>query len=253
MKKILAAALVMSLSGTAFAAAPAEKLPAHIQELMKQLKSGKLKDVPPYPQGLKEFLETSQPQIQKYQTQLTGLLNKKGYLIGSAVAILAQQTLTEAKNNIKSLIPVERGPGQIASARGGVPYLIDYLETAQVPSGFPFQCYNYAGKRLTGFVTTMNGKLTFHHSPYKSNDYVGFLTDIHDVGLIQSGKEYIVSMTSKLQYAWLGPDKTTGKQVVVCMGHPHTSSAKEPGRSPNPTEKRGGHHNPVGKHTKPAR
>ncbi len=233
MKNFFMVALLMGLSGTAFGVhaktntlqIETKNLPPSLQGLVKEIQSGKLKDVPPYP-DLKSFLDKSTPDIQGLQDQLNALLKEKGYLVGSSVAVLAQDLLTQARNDIKALRAVEDLTQPIATTEGGVPGLIEYLKTVTPPGGFPFACYNYSGTKLTGIVTTLNGKLRFLHSPYNETDYVGFLSDIHDVGLINSGKEYVVSRTHNgtVQDAWLGTDPTTQRNVVVCMGHPYKPS-----------------------------
>ncbi len=228
MKKVYATAIFVGLSGTAFigsvyAQVAEGKLPPKLQSLIEQVRSGKVKDVPPFP-DIKSFVDSSNTQIQALQTQLNAILNEKGYLIGTQQAVDAQNRLTEAKKNIAALRAVESLSQPLAVDRAVVPLDIDILNQLPPPETFPGACYSYQGNELTGIIQYFNRQWRFQYGP---NDYKSFLSEINDVGLVKSGKEYPITgrtPNGMAQKAWLGTDPVTGKEVVVCLSHPYKVS-----------------------------
>ena len=168
---------------------------------------------------IKSFLDQSNAQIQSLQTKLTSLLSEKGYLGGSEYEQQAQTFLSAARKNLRSLEPIQTLPRDISLARAQVPLLIELLENMPIPDEFPFKCYDYTGQKATGIIMTLNGQLRFHYAPFGEKDYYSFIDPIHNVGLMGSGKEVVVSTTpdGKLEDALIGPD---GK--VSCLSLPYT-------------------------------
>lgn len=242
MKKVIVVTILMGLSGTALvapevvmAAAPngsqfseeqIRKLPPALQEILQKLRSGKLENLPPYP-DLKTFVDASETQIRELQTKLTALLAKKGYLIGTEFDQYAQKALAESKSHINALKGLQAliGPaeGSIAYDRAQIPLFIELLEDVPPPDTFPGKCYNYGtqgGRVITGFVQRVFGNLVFQYGGGEEEFYK-FINPISDVGLINSGKEYNVSITPNgmQQDAWVGPDNK-----VACLSFVHKAS-----------------------------
>lgn len=193
MKKLTLNLLVAGALLTAFETSSYAAESAKFEQLKAQYESGKLEVVPPSP-DVKDFLDTSNTEIQSLQTKLSALLKEKGYLVGTEYAEAAQTFLSDSKTKIKSLRGIQNLPSEIALARAQVPLLLELLDNMSPPDQFPFKCFNYKGTAVEGIVDSFMGKLVFRYGA-EEKDFHTFIDPITDVGLIGSGKEVTVSPT----------------------------------------------------------
>ena len=263
MNKILITIIIIGLGGSTFgvpeilrAAAPKgqqiseaqiKKLSPALQEVLQKIRTGKIEDLPPFP-DLKTFLDTSEAQIKSLQAQLNTLLAEKGYLIGTEFDQFAQKALVESKAHISTLRGVQDllGPnqGSIAYDRAQLPLYIQFLQNVPPPDTFPGQCYNYdmqGGREVTGIVQRFLGRLIFQYGAGE-NEFYNFIDHISDVGLIHSGKEYIVSITPNgmQQKAWVGPDnKVACLSLTYKVSTPINPIGNKPLPNPKPSKRPG--------------
>lgn len=219
MKNLTIATILIGLSGTMLSAAVDEsKLPADLQSKVQAAEQGASTAGNP----VQLFVQSSSQTLDGFYTQLNQLLQEKGYLKGNPVTDVVQQTLKEIKTNLNSLKSAESAADTVSTDITVLPLLFQYLSSITPSENFPDVCKTYTAQKVTGLVETLAGKWTFY-DPY-TNTYYPFLSEITDVGLINSGAEYVVSRTpdEKVQDGYLAPDPLTTKQVVACLSNPYT-------------------------------
>lgn len=235
MKKVLATAVALCLTGAVIHPAHAayelseKEMTPKLQELIAKYNAAKPEALPSTP-NIKEFVAESKTDVGTQQSKLTALLNERGYLKGTKYAVDAQNYATNARKELDDLAPVENYPQSIAVARANLPLLIQILENLPPLDEFPFKCFHYEGTKITGIIEPGPARnWRFYKEPYGPNDYVDFLSEINDVGLINSGSEIVVSRTPNgmIQHGWLGKDPKDGREVVACIDHAAKASPSE--------------------------
>lgn len=231
MKKFLMATVLVALSGTSLVAAPVEKqrisipdnIPPAARAVLEKYKSiQKVSNDNP----LKIALDNLSLQTKTLNGNFNAVLNKKGYLIGTPLAQLIDEYITQTNSDIEALRPDENSAEIIFNNNQDViPGLIEVLNNTVPANAFPFKCYDYAnsgeGRKVKGVIERAPGRtvLYFYPVPYKESVHYNFKKGQnaqYDVGLIGNGKEYHVTTTlpGRNVEGWLYENE------IVCLGNP---------------------------------
>lgn len=223
MKNLALATILISLSGTALSATvDTTGLPSELQTQIKAAEQNASSGV----NSLQSFVQTSTDTLNNLYKQKNDLLKSKGFLKGNPVLNLVDQTLSETKKNITTLAQAENAYSTVSSNLAGLPLLLAYLDTITPSTNFPDACMTYNGTKVTGVVKYSPTRVYRFYYNNLEKSY-GFLSEITDVGLINSGAPYTVGATpgGQVQDGYLGTDPITKQQVIVCLSNPYSSSA----------------------------
>ncbi|MBX9787138.1 MAG: hypothetical protein K2Y08_07355 [Alphaproteobacteria bacterium] len=224
MKNLALVTILIGLSGTAlFATVDTTGLPSELQTQIKAAEQNVSSGANP----LQTFVTQSTNSLNELYTQKNQLLKEKGYLKGNPVLNLVDQTLSETKKNITTLSQAENAYSTVSSNLAGLPLLLAYLNTITPSTNFPDSCATYNGTKVTGGVVKYSPTRVYRFYYDNLEKSYGFLSEITDVGLINSGSEYTVGATpgGQVQDGYLGTDPITKQQVIVCLSNPYSSSA----------------------------
>jgi len=214
MKKILTAAVLMSLSGTALMAAASvdvSSLPADVQA---QVKSEAASKGGPAEQYTKDLIEL----IANYQTEVSGLITENSYLKNDPIAIILEAILTASYPGLTDQVNILQG--QFAT--------LDALYNQLLLRAYPTACKANPAAIIQGIVKYTNTrKWALYNTDQINPKLLYYFLD--NVGQIGTGKEYIPSIArNDVVNAQVGPDGN-GNTVVVCMdliGPPPATPAK---------------------------
>lgn len=224
MKSLALATILIGLSGTTLSATiDVSQLPSSLKSQVEAAEQNVSNTSNP----LQTFVTQSTNSLNGLYTQKNQLLKEKGYLKGNPVLNLVDQTLSETKKNLMTLAQAENAYSTVSSNLAGLPLLLAYLNTITPSTNFPDSCVTYNGTKVTGGAVKYSPTRVYRFYYDNLEKSYGFLSEITDVGLINSGSPYTVGATpgGQVQDGYLGTDPITKQQVIVCLSSPYSSSA----------------------------